>query len=33
MAEEDLTDIDRDKLEEILGTIEEVTYIDELQSI
>ena len=33
MAEEDLTDIDRDKLDEILGTIEEVTYIDELQSI
>lgn len=33
MAEEDLTDIDRDKLEEILGTIEEVTYIEELQSI
>ena len=33
MAEEDLTDIDRDKLDEILGTIEEVTYIEELQSI
>lgn len=33
MAEEDLTDIDRDKLNEILGTIEEVTYIEELQSI
>lgn len=33
MAEEDLTDIDKDKLDEILGTIEEVTYIEELQSI
>lgn len=33
MAEEDLTDIDKDKLDEILGTIEEITYIEELQSI
>lgn len=33
MYSEDITDIERDKLDEILGTIEEVTYIDELQSI
>lgn len=33
MYSEDITDIERDKLEEILGTIEEVTYIEELQSI
>lgn len=33
MAEEDITDIERDKLDEILGTLEEVTYMEELQSI